>query len=123
MSTGHDPYVTGKNKGSANYKRFGNVGTENNGTRYPKTVLRYNRDASRLHPTAKPVDLCSYLIRTYSNEGDTILDCTMGSGTTGVAALNNGRLFIGIERNTDYFDIAQKRMTTEMQSDGESKAA
>jgi DNA modification methylase len=85
--------------------------------RYPVSVLEFpvvNQDGkgteSRYHPTQKPVALMEYLIRTYSNENETILDFTMGSGTTGVAAMNQGRKFIGIERDDKYFAIAAKRV-------------
>lgn len=64
----------------------------------------------RLHPTQKPVELIEYLIRTYSNEGDIILDNCIGSGTTAVAAMNTNRNFIGFELDKDYFDIANKRI-------------
>jgi len=64
---------------------------------------------NRVHPTQKPVALMEYLIRTYTNEGETVLDNTMGSGTTGVACINTGRKFIGIERDPEYFKIAQGR--------------
>lgn len=110
MTTGSDPYITGKNRGSANYGAFAKVRTHNNGSRFPTTVLDYNRDPHRLHPTAKPVALCEYLIRTYTDSGAMILDCTMGSGTTGVAALITGRRFIGIERDPDYYRIACERI-------------
>jgi len=63
-----------------------------------------------LHPTQKPVALMEYLIRTYTNPGETVLDFTMGSGTTGVAAANTGRRFIGIEMDADYFTVAQARI-------------
>jgi hypothetical protein len=69
------------------------------------------------HPTQKPVALMEYLIRTYTNEGDTVLDNTMGSGTTGVAAANTGRQFIGIERDDKYFAIAQKRIEDALYGD------
>ena len=69
------------------------------------------------HPTQKPVALMEYLIRTYTNEGDTVLDNTMGSGTTGVAAANTGRKFIGIERDDKYFAIAQKRIEEALYGD------
>ena len=62
------------------------------------------------HPTQKPVELFRHLIRTYSNAGETVLDCTMGSGTTGVAALVEGRQFLGIERDKGYFDLARSRV-------------
>jgi site-specific DNA-methyltransferase (adenine-specific) len=79
--------------------------------RYPINLLRFswsNRDG--LHPTQKPVDLMAYLIRTYTNPGETVLDFTMGSGTTGVAAIQEGRKFIGIEKDAGYFEIAQRRV-------------
>ena len=63
-----------------------------------------------MHPTQKPVALMEYLIKTYTNEGETVLDFTMGSGTTGVAAINNNRNFIGIEMDETYFNIASKRV-------------
>jgi len=85
------------------------------GTRYPTQVLRINRDnpRERLHPTQKPVELISYLVETYTNVGDTILDNCMGSGTTGVACKFLNRNFIGIELDEHYFDIAQKRIDGE----------
>lgn len=83
-----------------------------NGKRYPLQVVQFKRDilSSNLHPTQKPIALMEYLIKTYSNEGDTILDFTMGSGSTGVACKNTNRNFIGIELNEEYFDIAKKRI-------------
>lgn len=84
-----------------------------NGSYYPKSILDIsiagNHDAG-LHPTQKPVALMEYLIRTYTNPGDVVLDNCMGSGTTGVAALQSGRKFIGIERDPDYFAICQRRI-------------
>ena len=78
----------------------------------PSTVLRFNGAYKNtiLHPTQKPVALMEYLIKTYTNEGETVLDFTMGSGTTGVAAKNLGRHFIGIEKDPTYFEIAKKRI-------------
>lgn len=87
--------------------------------RYPTTVLDFavvNNDGSnggRFHPTQKPVDMLEYLIKTYTNEGDTVLDFTMGSGSTGVACRNAGRSFIGIERDPAYFAIAEQRIRDE----------
>ena len=80
--------------------------------RYPKNIIRVSNASQKdkLHPTQKPVELLEYLIKTYTREGEIILDFTMGSGSTGVAALNTGRKFIGIELEPQYFDIAQKRM-------------
>jgi site-specific DNA-methyltransferase (adenine-specific) len=80
--------------------------------RYPRSIVKFSSDKqkSALHSTQKPVALMEYLIRTYSNEGDTVLDNTMGSGTTGVACINTGRNFIGIERDEKYFAIAKARI-------------
>ena len=84
------------------------------GTRYPRSVLYFKtaEDEGKLHPTQKPIALYEYLVRTFSNEGDTVLDPFMGSGTTGSASLNTNRDFIGIERDTDYYTIAEKRLQT-----------
>jgi DNA modification methylase len=80
--------------------------------RYPRSVLEFPSDKQRLklHPTQKPVDLLRYMIRTYTREGDTILDNVMGSGSTGVACLLEGRNFIGIEKQADYFSVAEGRL-------------
>lgn len=94
-----------------NYGKFkNNVAESKDGKRLPTTVLRFNRHERPEHPTQKPVDLCEYLIKTYSNEGDTILDNCMGSGTTGVACVNLKRRFIGMEMDPTYFGIAQRRI-------------
>lgn len=79
------------------------------GKRYPRSVQQFNLERG-LHPTQKPVTLIEYLIKTYSNEGDTVLDNCMGSGSTGVAALNTNRKFIGIELDEKYFKIAEERI-------------
>ncbi len=76
----------------------------------PKTVIKFANAQGTVHPTQKPVALMEYLIRTYTNRGDTVLDNTMGSGTTGVACLNTGRRFLGIERDPDYFGVACSRV-------------
>jgi site-specific DNA-methyltransferase (adenine-specific) len=83
-------------------------------TNYPKQTLEIEVVQKCLHPTQKPVALMEYLIRTYTNEGATVLDNTMGSGTTGVACMNTGRDFIGIERDEQYFKIAQERIYAAM---------
>lgn len=79
---------------------------------YPDDILMFDIEMgrARFHPTQKPVALMEYLIRTYTNEGETVLDFTMGSGTTGVSCANTGRKFIGIERDEGYFQIAQDRI-------------
>lgn len=79
-------------------------------TNYPKNILRFARDSGGVHPTQKPVALLEYLIKTYTNPGDVVLDNCMGSGSTGVACVNTGRKFIGIEKDTKYFDIAEQRI-------------
>lgn len=76
---------------------------------YPQTLIKFSSEKG-LHPTQKPVALMEYLIRTYTNEGETVLDFTMGSGTTGVACVNTNRHFIGIELDPDYFRIAKARI-------------
>ena len=80
--------------------------------RFPSNILYYDvvDIKKRMHPTQKPVDLLEYLIRTYTNEGELVLDFTMGSGSTGVACLNTNRRFIGIELDEKYFNIAIKRL-------------
>jgi site-specific DNA-methyltransferase (adenine-specific) len=85
----------------------------NDGFRYPTTILRFQqkwRRQDQMHPTQKPVALCEYLIKTYTQEGMTVLDNCMGSGTTGVACVNTGRDFIGIEKDEHYFEVAKKRI-------------
>ena len=81
-----------------------------NGSKYKSNVLQYRKDYQGLHPTQKPVALMEDLIKTYTNEGETVLDFTMGSGTTGVACVNTGRSFIGIEKDDKYFEIAKARI-------------
>ena len=93
------------------------------GERYPTDVIRFSNWNGALfgktqkhikHPTAKPVNLLEYLIKTYTNEGETVLDFTMGSGSTGVACINTNRRFIGIEKDPRYFEIAKNRIETEV---------
>lgn len=83
--------------------------TNNNGERNPTTVVEFNRERG-LHPTQKPVALLEYLIKTYTNEGELVLDNCMGSGSTGVACINTRRNFIGMELDDKYFEIAKKRI-------------
>ena len=101
----------GVHNGYVEYEGYVHEG--NGGNFYPKSILEFSNvhnGGTALHPTQKPVDLLRYLILTYSNEGDTILDATIGSGTTAVAALMEKRHFIGFELNKEYFDIAQQRI-------------
>ena len=82
--------------------------------KYPQTLLDFPRDTERFHPTQKPVALLEYLIKTYTNEGDTVLDNAMGSGSTIVACNNTNRKGIGIEKDKRYYDIAVRRIKGEL---------
>jgi DNA modification methylase len=98
---------------------YGEKRNDNKGERYPRTNQFFASEypQSIVHPTQKPVALMEYLIRTYTNEGEVVLDPTMGSGTTGVACVNTGRKFVGIETDDTYFDIAKTRiLESEMES-------
>jgi len=79
-------------------------------TNYPRNILEFSKDRPSTHPTQKPVALMEYLIKTYTNEGETVLDFTMGSGTTGVACKNLNRNFTGIEMDEEYFKLAKERI-------------
>ena len=115
-----EPYsrkITAVNTGKLNHAPSASnldfVGTEsvNSGSRYPRSVRFFgNHNVGNVHPTQKPVALMEYLVKTYTKEGETVLDNTMGSGTTGVACSNLNRKFIGIEMDVNYFDIAKKRI-------------
>ena len=99
--------------GGAKSQIFGNTESKTNDQYYPVSILEYpNCDyrAGKTHPTQKPVSLFEYLIRTYTNEDETVLDFTMGSGTTGVACVKTKRDFIGIELDEGYFKIAEQRI-------------
>lgn len=115
------PYAMTRNtKGVGEYasNTYQRVKTVNNGNHNPCSILEIeggNKSEKGLHPTQKPVALMEYLINTYTNPGETVLDNCMGSGTTGVACINTGRNFIGIELDEKYFNIAKERIdnTTE----------
>lgn len=81
------------------------------GKGHKSNLLKYAKDGKKYHPTQKPVKLLEDLIKTFSNEGDTVCDLTMGSGSTGVATINTGRNFVGIEKDEGYFKIAQERLS------------
>jgi DNA modification methylase len=103
-------YTAKQGRGSEVYGNKDNaVTTVNNGTRYPITVLEFARDKDKHHPTQKPISLFEFLIKTYSNEGDMILDNCIGAGTTGIASKNLNRKFIGIEKEPKYYKIACQR--------------
>lgn len=123
MRIGFKPYTQKSGRGSTNYGKQISVVTENKGKRYPIDILNFQRDRFKLHPTQKPVALLEYLIRTYTNEGETVLDNCMGSGSTGVACLNTGRNFIGMELDAGYFEIAKKRIYEGMDNIEQSKVS
>lgn len=103
---------------SDNYQKFDNEDVVMRGElRVPSSWQKFNTDTSGVHPTVKPVALMEYLIRTYTNPGQLVLDNTMGSGTTGVACGNLGRRFIGIEQDEKYFQIAQARISAAYPND------
>ena len=95
---------------STNYGKQKIVRIQSDGTRYPLKTLHFKSVNNTVHPTQKPVDLLEYLIKTYTNEGMTVLDNVMGSGSTGVACKHTNRNFIGIEQDKRFFEIAKKRI-------------
>ena len=109
------PYVSGKGTSGDVTGNVVKTQTKNSGTRYPRSVIRFNTDKSKgsLHPTQKPLALIEYLIRTYSQPGDVVLDPFMGSGTTAVAALRTGRSYLGFEKDEGYHAVAVQRAATE----------
>lgn len=109
------PYKRGHGINSSNYRTQIKTEIDSDGRRYPVDVIKAKQpfvSGEKLcHPQQKPVELLEYLIRTYTNEGETVLDATMGSGSTGVAAVNTGRKFIGFELDREYFTIARGRIS------------
>ena len=103
--TGNPRLVRGKDSGTPPKPAT----TINAGTRHPRSIVKFGLD-KKLHPTQKPLALLEYLVKTYTDEGDTVLDFAMGSGTTGHACMNLGRRFIGIERDATYYAIAERRI-------------
>jgi DNA modification methylase len=97
-------FVFGENR------RFDNPANGNEDYIFPKSIQKFNKEQCPKHPTQKPVALFEYLIKTYTNEGDLVLDNCIGSGTTAIAALNTGRHFIGMEKEPKYVQIARKRI-------------
>ena len=108
-------YGTGVNTHKYGFGKNKFMGGENKGIRYPKSILHASRNFSAqqtVHPTQKPTNVLNWLIMTYSNESDVVLDFTMGSGSTGVSAKLTGRNFIGIEKEKEYFEISEKRISS-----------
>ena len=83
-------------------------------TNYPTDVLNFDIESDTIHETQKPIKLIEYLIKTFSNENDTVLDNTMGSGTTGIGCVNTNRKFIGIELEDKYFELSKERIEKSM---------
>jgi site-specific DNA-methyltransferase (adenine-specific) len=107
-SNSHKPGDSGDNYGKVGFSNVTDCTT-----RYPRSIIDFDVDIkAEYHPTQKPVALFEYLIKTYTNEGELVLDNCMGSGTTGVACANTGRKFIGIEQDATYFDLACERILT-----------
>ena len=117
MRIGFKPYKCKQGRHSTNYGAYeqGHI-TESNGERYPIDIIEFKKD-SGLHPTQKPVALLEYLIKTYTNENDLVIDNCMGSGSCGLAAINTGRNFIGIELDEKYFNIAKERINNVVRKD------
>lgn len=111
---GFREYAGLKIEDDAHKKTVARVFNLHDGKKYKSNILEYKKDYNGYHPTQKPVALLEDLIKTYSNEGDTVLDFTMGSGSTGVACVNTNRKFIGIELDPDYFAIAEQRINDAM---------
>ena len=82
----------------------------NTSERFPKSVLKYHQNGDKLHPTQKPLELCEWLIKTYSNEGDLVFDFCMGSGTTPLACKNTNRRYIGVEKDNEIYKTAEHRL-------------
>ena len=105
------PIISNGGNTSKTYKKQTFKGSkEKRFEKYPLNILKFKREYKPIHPTQKPVDLLEYLIKTYTNENELVLDFTMGSGSTGVACVNTNRKFIGIELDEKYFEIAKKRI-------------
>lgn len=107
------PYKIKKGSLSSNYAKTDKiVVTENDGVRYPTRILKFANESKTVHPTQKPIELIEYLVKTYTNEGDMVLDNTMGSGTTNLACLKLNRKSIGIEKEKQYYDVAVRRLSS-----------
>ena len=116
-TTNHKPMNSGTKYNTLQNKVYGKMSNDNikfggNTDRFPRTIQKFSKDIQKnyLHPTQKPIALCEYLVKTYTQENETVLDFAMGSGTTGVACKNLNRNFIGIELDENYFKIAMERI-------------
>ena len=112
------PKSRGKNKGTISETTNNCFSEDKVYTQYyPKAIIEFSNanQRNKIHPTQKPVELCEYLIKTYTNEGETVLDNCMGSGTTAIACINTNRNYIGFEIDPDYYEAAQERIRIHMQ--------
>lgn len=114
-SNRHKPGHNGEVYGKTDFSERKNITT-----RYPRRIVDFCVETKPVHPTQKPVALLEYLIKTYTNEGETVLDNCMGSGSTGVACVNTGRRFTGTELDKRYFEIAQRRIEEAQNRRGEA---
>lgn len=113
MRTGFSEYETQKGSLSDNYDKDYTdepIVTKSTGERYPLSLIEFQRDKEKFHPTQKPVALFEHLVKTYTTEGETVLDNCIGSGTTALACINTNRDYIGIEKEWKYCEIANKRI-------------
>lgn len=110
MRTGFRPYKSRSGTASSNYCKQVSVVTESNGERYPLNWLEIPYDTTKFHPTQKPTALFEYLIKTYTNEGDLVLDNCAGSGTTAIACMNTKRNYLLIEKEEKYIEVINKRI-------------
>lgn len=112
MTDDTKPYISGKGNSGEITGSVTKIQTKNKGTRYPRSIQKFNTDKAKgsFHPTQKPVALLEWLIKTYTNEGEIVLDNAFGSGSTLVAAVNTNRHYIGFETDEKYFDIACERL-------------
>ena len=114
-TTGHKPYKRkGRVEGAGVYIKknteYGRTACDNKGDRHPTTLLEFNGAKKPIHNTQKPVELIEWLIKSYSNEDDLVVDFTMGSGTTGIGCINTKRKFIGVEKDEEIFKICKERI-------------
>ena len=110
MRFGFIPYTSKKGHHGTNYGSDKGAVTKSSGERYPLTTIEFKRDKEKSHPTQKPVELFKYLIRTYTNEGETVLDNCMGSGTTAIACMDTNRNYIGFELDETYYKKSLERI-------------
>jgi len=113
MRLGFKPYICKQGSGSESYnydKSCGGHISKSEGERYPLSVIEFKRDKNTVHPTQKPVALLEYLIKTYTNDGEVVMDNCIGGGSTAIACINTNRQYIGFELDRNYYNISNKRI-------------